>query len=61
MRWFKSIFSRRSQYDDLSISIQEHLEQKIDELVEEGMSRADATDVARWEFGNVTQIGRAHV
>jgi putative ABC transport system permease protein len=56
MRWFKSIFSRRSQYDDLSISIQEHLEQKIDELVEEGMSRADATNLALREFGNVTLI-----
>jgi predicted permease len=56
MRWFKSIFSRRSQYDDLSLSIQEHLEEKIDELVDEGMSRLDATSVARREFGNVTLI-----
>src|SRR6202041_2279672 len=44
-RWLNSIFTRRSQYDALSISIQERLEQKIDELVEESMSRGDATDV----------------
>ena len=56
MRWFKSIFSRRSQYDDLSISIQEHLEEKIEDLVQEGMSRAAATSVARREFGNVALI-----
>jgi predicted permease len=56
MRWFRSIFSLRSRYDDLSLSIQEHLEEKIDDLVEEGMSRADATNFARREFGNVTLI-----
>jgi predicted permease len=46
-------FSRRRRFADLSISIREHLEEKIDELMEEGMSREEATQAARREFGNV--------
>jgi len=53
MRWLRKLFSRRRRYDDLSVSIQEHLEEKIDELMEDGMSREEATYAARREFGNV--------
>jgi putative ABC transport system permease protein len=56
MKWLKQLFSRRRRYDDLSISIQEHLEEKIEELMEDGMSREEATHTARREFGNVTLI-----
>src|SRR5215469_7679967 len=41
------LFSRRRRYDDLSVSIQEHLEEKIDELMEEGMSREEALHAVR--------------
>ena len=54
MRWLKQLFSRRRRYDDLSVSIHEHLEEKIDELMEQGMPREEATQAARREFGNVT-------
>jgi len=53
MRWLGRFFSRRRCYTDLSVSIQEHLEEKIDELMAEGMSREEATQRARRDFGNV--------
>ena len=54
MMWLKQLFSRRRLYGDLSEEIQEHLEEKIEELVAGGMSRKEATYAARREFGNVT-------
>ena len=50
------IFSRRRRYDDLSASIQEHIEEKTEEFIEEGMPRKEAEQRARREFGNVTLI-----
>ena len=35
MRWFRQLFFRRRHYDDLSTSIQEHLEEKMEELMED--------------------------
>jgi len=43
-------------YNDLSDEIQEHLAEKIEELVSGGMSRKEAAQAARREFGNVTLI-----
>jgi putative ABC transport system permease protein len=56
MNWFKQLFSRGRLYSDLSDEIQEHLDEKIDELVAGGMSREEAAHAARREFGNVTLI-----
>ena len=56
MKWFKQLFSRNRRYDELSASIHEHLEEKIDEMMEDGMAREEATRTARREFGNVTLI-----
>ena len=56
MNWLRQIFSRRRRYDDLSVSIQEHLEGKVEDLMDEGMSREEAERAARREFGNVTRI-----
>jgi predicted permease len=56
MTRFKQLFSRRRLYSDLSEEIQEHLKEKIDELVAGGMSRKEASAVARREFGNATLI-----
>ena len=56
MKWIKQLFSRRQAYGDLSDEIQEHLEEKIEELVASGISRKEATAAARREFGNVTLI-----
>jgi predicted permease len=54
MRWLKQIFSRRRTYADLSDEIQQHLEEKVEELVAAGMSREQAAAAARREFGNRT-------
>ena len=56
MNRFRQMFSRRRRYDDLSVSIHEHLEEKIEELIEEGMSREEAERTARRDFGNVTLL-----
>ena len=55
MSWIQKIFRRR-RYDDLNVSIQEHLEEKIDELMNEGLPRKQAEQRARREFGNVALI-----
>jgi predicted permease len=54
MTWLNQLLSRRRLYDDLSEEIQQHLEEKIEELVARGMSRSDAIAAARREFGNVS-------
>jgi len=54
MNWLKQLFSRRRLYGDLSAEIQAHLEEKVEELVGNGMSRKEAESAARREFGNVT-------
>src|SRR5580704_16275134 len=56
MRWFQQLFPRRRRYDELHESIQEHLAEKIEDLVEDGMSRENAEQTARRQFGNVTLI-----
>src|SRR5579864_7434264 len=56
MNWLKHLFSRRKLYDELSEEIREHLEEKIEDLVANGISREEATYAARREFGNVTLI-----
>src|ERR1700736_6341903 len=54
MSWFERLFRRRRLFGELSEEIQGHLEEKIEELVADGMSRKEATAAARRAFGNVT-------
>lgn len=56
MNWFQQIFSRRSRYDELSESIREHLDEKIADLIDNGMTHEQAESTARRAFGNVTRI-----
>ena len=56
MPQFNHFFSRKRRYDDISASIQEHLDERIGELMEEGMSRDKAERTARRDFGNVTLL-----
>lgn len=56
MGWFRQISSRRRRYEELSDSIREHLEEKIADLIDQGMSQEQAEQLARREFGNVTRI-----
>jgi predicted permease len=56
MNWLKQLFSRRRLYNDLSEEIREHLDEKTEELVANGMSRKEAAHAARREFGNITLV-----
>jgi predicted permease len=58
MNWLRQLFSRRRIYSDLSAEIQEHLDERIGELIAEGMPRKVAAAAARREFGNVTLIAQ---
>jgi predicted permease len=54
MRWLIQLLSRRRRYDELAESIREHLEEAIESLMEDGLSREEATNRARRQFGNMT-------
>src|SRR6516162_3234520 len=56
MSWLKQLFVRRRLYRELSEEVQAHLGEKVEELVAEGMSREEAMQSARREFGNVGLI-----
>jgi putative ABC transport system permease protein len=56
MTWIKQLFTRRRIYDDLGEEIQQHLDEKTEALVAEGMTREQAARAARREFGNITHI-----
>jgi predicted permease len=54
MNWLRQLFSWERAYDNLSEEIREHIGEKVEGLVAQGMSRQDAEHAARREFGNVT-------
>jgi predicted permease len=54
--WLGQLFSRRRRYSDLAVSIQEHIEQKTEDLTDEGMPRIQAEQAARRVFGNVALV-----
>ncbi|MPZ19143.1 MAG: FtsX-like permease family protein [Luteitalea sp.] len=56
MNWIRRILGRRRLYNELSEEMRQHLEEKVDGLVEQGMSREEATMMARREFGNITSL-----
>src|SRR5260370_35957441 len=56
MKFLAHLSSRRRRYEDLSASIQEHIDEKIEELMEAGIPREEAMRAARREFGNVALI-----
>jgi predicted permease len=64
MSWLDELFfgdkaassGRKSRNSELSEEIHEHLAERVEELVSDGMSRADAAAQARREFGNVALV-----
>jgi putative ABC transport system permease protein len=56
MRWLAQLITRRRRYDELSETIREHLDEKIADLMDRGMTREEAEQTAHREFGNVTRI-----
>jgi predicted permease len=56
MRGLMRTVGRKQRYDDISVSIDEHLAERTEELMEEGLSRQAAEQQARREFGNAALI-----
>jgi putative ABC transport system permease protein len=56
MNWFQRLFTRRRIYRDLSEEIEQHLLEKTEVLMAQGMGRVEAEHSARREFGNVTGL-----
>jgi predicted permease len=56
MSWLMQLISRRRRYEDLSVSINEHIAERAEELMDGGMSRVEAHQTARREFGNLGLI-----
>ena len=42
MGWLRKLFSRSRHYEELSESIREHLDEKIADLMDHGMTREQA-------------------
>jgi predicted permease len=56
MNWLPQLFSRGRRYDDLAVSIREHIEERTEELMADGLARKQAEQTARREFGNVALV-----
>jgi predicted permease len=56
MNWLKRIFGRTNLYNDLAAEMREHLEEKTEQFMRDGMSRNEAEQAARRAFGNTTLI-----
>lgn len=56
MQVLDRLFFRRRRFNDLSFSIQEHIDERTDELIAEGIAPAEARQQASREFGNVALV-----
>src|SRR6266699_63201 len=56
MNWLRQLFFRKRLDRELAEELQAHLDEKVEELIAEGMSREEAMRSARLEFGNVGVI-----
>lgn len=54
--WLRQIIARRRLSSDLSEEIRQHLSEKIEELIADGIPREAALHRARREFGNIARI-----
>ncbi len=50
------LFGRNRRYQDIDVSIEEHIQERAEELEAEGMLRKLAEQTARREFGNVALV-----
>ena len=56
MSWLDGLRARRTADDDLAAEMRQHLDEKTEELVEEGLTRDEAVARARREFGNAELV-----
>jgi hypothetical protein len=54
--WFMRLRARRGIYRDLAEEIKQHLDEKAEALMADGMSREEAYYAAKRQFGNVTRM-----
>jgi predicted permease len=52
MNWMPNLFRRRKLFDDLSEEMRLHIEERVEQLMREGMSPAEAKRKAHLAFGN---------
>ena len=56
MNWLDRIFRRRRLYSDVAEEVRQHIEEKAEQLMSEGMGREEAELAARRAFGNVALL-----
>ncbi len=56
MGWIGQLLSRRRRYDDILVSVEEHIAERTEDLMAGGMPRKQAEEAARRAFGNVGLI-----
>ncbi len=56
MKWIGNLAGRGHRADDIAEEIAAHLEEKVDNLIESGLSEKEARQRANREFGNATLI-----
>jgi predicted permease len=56
MSWIPGIFRRRELFDDLSEEMHLHIEERVEQLIRDGLSPQDAARQARIAFGNRTLL-----
>lgn len=56
MNWIRNLIGRRRLRREAAEEVASHLEERVDDLVECGLSEAEARQQAKREFGNVARI-----
>jgi len=56
MNWIPSILRRRKLFDELSEEMRLHLEERVEQLIREGLSPQEAERQARIAFGNLALV-----
>lgn len=56
MTWFNRVFHRNNLYRDLAAEMRQHIDEKTEQFIRDGMSREEALSAARRAFGNATLI-----
>lgn len=56
MNWLEQLLRRRTLESDLAAEIRQHIEEKVDDLIAQGLPRREAELAARRAFGNATLL-----
>jgi len=54
--WIGQLLSRGRRYDDILVSVEEHIAERTEDLMSRGMPRKEAEQAARRAFGNVALV-----